>query len=329
MTQDPKNSPLIDEAIEWLVLLRSGRATPADRARFSEWQALSPEHAEAVQAAKGLWGIMHRALEAEGLAVSHHDGYRCAQPILQRWRQRWRLPALATAALLLLAASLHALHVTDLWLSDHYTGTGEQREIVLADGSRAFLNTDSALSLEYTGSLRQVRLHRGQVLFTVAPEAIRPFEVIADGARVRALGTVFEIYKEPGGEIRIIVQEHAVRIRRNGMDGGGASVQVARGEELRWGAEGDLGKPQSVNLQETSAWQRRKLFFKDRPLIEVVAEIDRYRAGAILITQSTLRDLKVSGIFPLDDPEAVLSAVQKALDLQVTHLSPWLVLLHY
>ncbi len=106
--------------------------------------------------------------------MSHDDGYRCAQPILQRRLQRWRLPALATAALLLLAAGLHALHVTDRWLSDHYTGTGEQRAIVLADGSRAFLNTDSALSLEYTESVRQVRLHCGQVLFTVAPRPSGP-----------------------------------------------------------------------------------------------------------------------------------------------------------
>ncbi|MGH8471346.1 MAG: FecR family protein [Gammaproteobacteria bacterium] len=209
MPQDPKNNPLLDEAIEWLVLLRSGRATPADHARFAEWQALSPEHAEAFRAAKGLWGILHLAREAEG-PVSRHDGYRGAQPVLQRWR----LAALATAALLLLAAGLHALHVTDRWLSDHYTCTGEQREVVLADGSRAFLNTDSALSIDYTESIRQVRLHRGQVLFTVAPEAVRPFEVIADDARVQALGTVFEVYKEPGGEIRVIVQEHAVRIRR-------------------------------------------------------------------------------------------------------------------
>ncbi|MGH8650770.1 MAG: FecR/PupR family sigma factor regulator [Gammaproteobacteria bacterium] len=88
MPQDPKNNLLVDEAIEWVVLLRSGRATPADHARFAEWQALSPEHTEAVKTAKGLWGIMHLAIEAEGLPVSPHDGYRCAQPILQRWLQR-------------------------------------------------------------------------------------------------------------------------------------------------------------------------------------------------------------------------------------------------
>ncbi|MGH8650771.1 MAG: FecR domain-containing protein [Gammaproteobacteria bacterium] len=82
---------------------------------------------------------------------------------------------------------MHALHVTDLWLSDHYTGTGEQREIVLADGSRAFLNTDSALSLEYTESLRQVRLHRGQVLFTVAPRGRPPLR----GDRGRRAGAGF------------------------------------------------------------------------------------------------------------------------------------------
>lgn len=330
MPQDPKNNPLVDDAIEWLALLRSGHATPADHARFTEWQALSPEHAEAFQAAKELWGIMHLALEEEALPVNCHDGYRGVPPIRQRWPQRWRLAVLATAALLLLAAGLHALHVTDLWLSDHYTGTGEQREVVLADGSRAFLNTDSALSVEYTGAMRQVRLHRGQVLFTVAPKPIRPFEVIADDARVRALGTVFEVYKEPGDAIRVIVQEQAVRIRRDvtGTGAAGPSVRVAGGEQLRWRPNQGLGAPHPVNLRETSAWQRHKLFFKDRPLAQVVAEIDRYRAGAILITDSALKDLRVFGIFPLDDPDGALEAVHQALGLDLTYISPWLVLLH-
>ncbi len=162
------------------------------------------------------------------------------------------------------------------------------------------------------------------------PEAIRPFEVIADDARVRALGTIFEIYKEPGGAIRVIVQEHAVRIRRDMTDtsAAGPSVRVGGGEQLLWRSDRRLAAPEPINLRETSAWQRRKLFFKDRALAQVVAEIDRYRAGAILIPDPDLKDLRVSGIFPLDDPDGALEAVHKALDLDLTRISPWLVLLH-
>ncbi|MGH8650772.1 MAG: FecR family protein [Gammaproteobacteria bacterium] len=97
---------------------------------------------------------------------------------------------------------------------------------------------------------------------------------------------------------------------------------------MRWRPNRGLGAPEPINLPETSAWQRRKLFFKDRPLARVVAEIDRYRAGAILITDPELKDLRVSGIFPLDDPDGALEAVHKALDLDLTRISPWLVLLH-
>ncbi|MGH8582692.1 MAG: hypothetical protein ACREWG_07850 [Gammaproteobacteria bacterium] len=103
-------------------------------------------------------------------------------------------------------------------------------------------------------------------------------------------------------------------------------MQVSHGEELRYRSSQRLGAPQPVNLRETSAWQRRKLF-KDRPLSQVIADTDRYRGGVILITDPVLKRLRVSGIFPLDDPGA-LEAVHKALDLDLTYVSPWLVLLH-
>jgi transmembrane sensor len=68
----------------------------------------------------------------------------------------------------------------DRYFSDYHTGTGEIRDIRLADGSHVLLNTDSAVSVDYQAAKRQIILHHGQARFSVAQDVQRPFEVQAD-----------------------------------------------------------------------------------------------------------------------------------------------------
>jgi transmembrane sensor len=107
----------------------------------------------------------------------------------------------------------------------------------LGDGSTVLLNTDTALSLADDEETRRLRLHHGQAVFTVAPDPDRPFEVEAAGGRIRALGTVFEVY-ENAGRVAITVQEHAVQVRIGPESGvGGRAMVVTGGERLRYDSE--------------------------------------------------------------------------------------------
>lgn len=46
---------LSDEAIDWLVVLSSGRATQEDHAAFDEWRQTSPAHELAAREAETIW----------------------------------------------------------------------------------------------------------------------------------------------------------------------------------------------------------------------------------------------------------------------------------
>ncbi|MGH8534414.1 MAG: FecR family protein [Gammaproteobacteria bacterium] len=131
-------------------------------------------------------------------------------------RRALRRAGWALAASLAALALLHHFHYTDHWLSDYHTATGEQTLVRLADGSTALLNTDTALSLGGDLETRRLRLHHGQALFTVAPDPARPFEVEAAGGRIRALGTVFEVYENAGQG-----GDHRARARGPGTPGPG------------------------------------------------------------------------------------------------------------
>lgn len=330
MSRDLREPDPSEEAIAWFVRLRSGEAMAEERRCCAAWRAANVENERAYAEIERLWGDIGALLQdGAGPAATRARG--TARPALgARRRYLWR-GALAAGLLGALAALLHTLHWTDPWLSDYYTASGEQREIRLADGSVVLLNTDSSLSLADTAAARRIVLDRGQARFTVAPDPGRPFEVVAGAATVRALRTVFEVHRLSEAATRVVVQEHAVALRIEGATGAGQATtvrEIAVGQAIAYRAGEPLGRAEAVDLARTTAWQSRRLLLSDRPLAEAIAELNRYRRGTILITDDRIEGLRVTGVFPLDDPEGALRAIEAGLDLRTTRLGPLVVLLY-
>jgi transmembrane sensor len=118
-------------------------------------------------------------------------------------RRRWSAIAASAAALGLIAGGL----VWDrLRLPTYATAIGEQRSIELADGSTVELNSRSKIRIRYSEHERNVELLEGQALFHVAKSHGRPFVVSADGTRVRAVGTQFDVYKKHTGTLVTVIE---------------------------------------------------------------------------------------------------------------------------
>ncbi|MCK9396380.1 MAG: FecR family protein [Methylobacter sp.] len=379
---EPSIPELKQQAIDWLVRLRSDDLSDGEMYAFADWLSQDHAHSSAFVAAENLFNNMVLAAKspvpgAEEQAESsqpqkkilaNNELQRCQapSPAGESWDERDKTnnlyhphPSLLpqgrrsrqlcrylsskhytrwmTASLVLAAAWLFAVilvipqqsHLFDDYLSDYHTETGELREIQLADGSRLLLNTNTAVSVDFKNSIRQITLYHGQASFTVAKDMQRPFEVVSDGLIVRALGTVFEVYNPDSSEISVTVQEHAVAVRaQTTAEQHFASVSVQEGQQLRYRPGGTLQQPEPVELNQTTAWQQHRLFINDRPLSELIEELDRYRVGRIFLSDEKLKNLRITGIFSLDNPNDVLNSVRKVLALEETRLGPWWVLLH-
>ncbi len=178
------------------------------------------------------------------------------------------------------------------------------------------LNTDTAV---YQDAARQITLHHGQVQFTVTGDKARPFTVRADEFEVRALGTVFEVYRKASGDIDVSIQEHSVAasLPANGNALQKPPVLVQQGQQLLYTyGSGTLNPPETTNSELDGAWRQHRVIVKDRPLAELVVEIERYRPGRIILGGSNLNNLHVTGLFSLADPDEALSKVQKILGLK-------------
>ncbi|MEP9380625.1 FecR domain-containing protein [Aquabacter sp. CN5-332] len=296
---------LSDQAIDWMVRLNSGTAGENERSGFLAWRALSPEHEAAAREAEALW---------EGLGAAGGRVRADGKATRGRLTRRTLIAGGVFAAIGLGAAASDPLRRRIL--ADYSTGVGEAREVVLPDGSRAWLNSSTSLALDYSGLRRGVRLLEGQALFTVVPEPARPFVVAAANGWTRAVGTAFDVDMR-AESVAVTVVEGTVAV---GIDGGSPEgVMVRADQAVRYGLQG-VAAPQSVDAGMATAWRRGKLIFNRRPLEDVVSELQRHTHTRIVIAGSSLKALEVTGVFDLNDPQSVLETIEQTLPVRVLRL---------
>lgn len=299
---------LSDEAIDRIVYLSSGRATEQDHLQFANWRHQSPQHEMAAREAEALW----HGIDTAGKSIRKST----------KQRNITRRTLLGLTAAITTGAALHQSALIGPHLYANYvTGTGEQRSITLIDGSTVLLNAGSALSVNISDKERRIILHEGQALFTVAKDNTRPFIVEAHNGQTRALGTVFDVDIQPR-QVSVTVVEGTVGVttdaKLNSVDKNIVVMQA--NSRIHYQESGFISAPKQVNSDMETAWRRGKLIFNAKPLGAVIAELERYRSGKIILIGQQLQSLKVTGVFDLTQPEEILQAIETTLPVSVTRL---------
>lgn len=220
----------------------------------------------------------------------------------------------AAASVAAVAVALPALGPLSGLYADHATAVGDRKRVSLADGSVVVLNTATAISVDYSAKERRIVLHDGEALFDVAKDAARPFIVVAGGVEVRAVGTAFVVRVKNASE-HVTVSEGIVEVKMGDFP----PMRIAAGQRLDVG-EGDSFKLRTVDIDAATAWQRGKLIFNRRRLESVVAELQRYRAGRIVVLGDSLKALEVTGVFDLDDTDRILRTIEETTKARVVQM---------
>ena len=314
-----------EAAIDWLVLMRSGAATATERRELEEWLARSPDHQRAWL---GLAGRVDAAFAPAREVNQRHPGQADAlasalvgSAAWSRRRRRLLQGALAVGGMGVATGLLidRQIPLGDL-LSDWQTGTGERRDIELADGSRLLLNARSAADSAMTDAHRGLRLRRGEVIVDAVAGA-RSF--VLAGAH----GSLWVEARQPARILLRQEEERSLAVAwRNPItlaSVGGRNRLLQPGEAAWFGPGGIAPAPDMATT--AAAWQRGQLEVHDRPLGEVVAALRPYRLGFIRISREAAR-LRVYGSYPLDDTDQALRVIGETLPLVVhRHSGGWLV----
>lgn len=294
------------EASEWIARLDADDVTAEDRARFEAWRRAHPRNARAFEELSQTW---QRFLKGAPLAHS---------PDTRRQRWSWALAA-AAAVLLTVLGSLYLQR--PIPLAPFETAVGEQLTVPLPDGSSLELNSNSLAHVDYSSRRRIIHLDRGEAFFKVAHDARRPFWVTAGGGWVRAVGTEFNVYLRPTS-LQVTVRDGTVQAGE-GRDLRTAAeldeqklapwVTLTRGQQADLAASAARKRALSADeLAEAMAWRGGTVAFENRPLAEVVAELNRYSPEQLIIEDDALRTLRVGGTFQTGPQGA--SALRRMLE---------------
>lgn len=296
---------LLEAAAHWYVALRDADADDPARAAWRRWLDADARHRQA-------WARMLALQERLGSVPGD-----LLLPTLRGARQQQRRRLLALALLAGGGASFgwYAAPPWRVLSAGLRTATGERRTVTLPDGGTLYLNTASAVDIDYGPERRVLRLHQGEVLVQTAPDPAgqRPFEVWTVDGSARALGTRYAVRREPAGT-RVAVFQDAVLLRP--ADPAAPSLRLAAGQQSLLTAR--AAAPPEPVIAGQADWVEGRLVAIDQPLGDFIAELARYRQGS-LSCDPAVAHLRLSGAFRLADTDAALENVAASLPVALRY----------
>lgn len=305
----------IEQAAAWYAHLCSGSATEADHQGCLRWRNAHPDHAAAWERVE----VLQRRMAAvpAGLAAPALSAATRAEAEMRRAVLRGMALFLGTGTLAWLGWQQP---VRQEWMADLRTGVGEQRELLLADGSQLVLNTATAVDLAFDARQRRLVLRTGEILVQTAPDPLalaghlpRPFLVETAQGRMRALGTRFLVRADDHSTL-LTVLDKAVEVRTEIGTAGTTVLQA--GQQLRLTTAGMSADGPRPADPAADAWQNGSLLADGMPLGRLLQELGRYRPGW-LGCEPSIADLRVSGAFPIPDTDRALTVLANGMPVRI------------
>jgi transmembrane sensor len=300
---------LRDQAAAWVVRMHA-EPSVVDLERFAQWRAQSPLHERAFNEVAASWMAVGEHATAPKLLAMRRDALeRARQSGRHQSRRQWSRRTLAAAIAVMILAPLLGLAWYQLRppaAQQFQTAHGEQRVIVLTDGSRMSLDAVTQVAVRYTSDVRSVELLAGRASFEVAKDLTRPLKVKAGPRTVTAIGTVFTVERAPRNVV-VTLMEGLVAVTSG--DANAAHLELRPRQELRMDDSGAVELREDIDPDQALAWREGKLIFDDESLATVVARMNNYVTTPIVVAGRTA-ELRVSGVFKAGDTSAFVDAMK-------------------
>ncbi len=186
-------------------------------------------------------------------------------------------------------------------------------EVLLADGSRIYLNRDSRLtySEKFGRNDRRVTL-KGEAFFDIAPDPSRPFIIDAGSARVRVLGTSFNVRTDNGNnEVEVFVSTGRVML---------TSSDGSRSMTLEPDFIGRLSADNSSQALNTNvnyiSWHTDMLAFEGERLSEVFADLKRTFNIDIVAADADINDFRLTSMFDNQPKDTIIQVICTTFNLR-------------
>ena len=191
---------------------------------------------------------------------------------------------------------------------------GAEYRLVLSDGTRIWLNSDTRLSYptNFEKNVREVEIH-GEAYFEVSHDTRKPFIVRTGELTVTVLGTEFNVNTRIPTHVRTTLVEGKVQVTfKEGIPyiltpGEMASTDVFSGQTT----------VEQVNIQKYIAWRHGRFCFEEATIEEIMQELSLWYDLQVEYQNQKVKQEKFSGYLPRG--ESVMSILQKIEQTSYVH----------
>lgn len=191
---------------------------------------------------------------------------------------------------------------------------GDQKEILLSDGSQIFLNGDSRVKYKknLAGDERNVYL-QGEAFFDVARNEQKPFVIGLKKAEVKVLGTSFNVKAYPEDEkmeTSVLTGKVAFKRTEGFLNRNQESMYLVPGEKGVVDRSNKSIDKLHVNNKLDVAWMNKDLHFENTSLLEITRTLYRMYGVNFKFMDGSLKDLKITANFENEKLEEVIKILE-------------------
>lgn len=307
-------NPIDLAAATWVLRHREGALSATEAEQFDKWVALDSRHL----------GAFVRLSAAE-LDLQRLSALSAGKGAESQWRSRvgpsrrvgsmrW---ATAASILILIVAGASTWLYSQRNDERYVSGIGELRHISLVDGSHMTLNTATETHVDFTDSRREVNLSRGEALFDVAKDPVRPFIVRAGHLTIEALGTAFAV-RHLDDRVDVTVTSGTVEVTDTAARNSRPKRLGVNDRVTATGVGFVKAEPLARDVVDRAlAWRQGMVAFNGESLAEAAAVLNRHNRKRLTIDDPKIAAQPIIGMFRADDIESFAKTAATVTGAQV------------
>ena len=200
---------------------------------------------------------------------------------------------------------------------------GKRSSIVLADGSKVWLNSGSKLVFPATFRKdKRVVFLEGEGIFEVAHDKSHPFVVRSGDQNIEVLGTVFNVSNYHDDKtISTVLKSGSIKIsyKNSGAIKSDESVTIKPNTLAVYNRNDQNIATQKVEIEKYFSWRDGVFIFKNDSMESIMKKVSRYYNIEIVINDTELAKTTFSGYLDVkNNVENVIKIIQETTNFDYT-----------
>jgi transmembrane sensor len=312
----------LEAASNWFVVLSDEPVSEADYSAWQDWLAKNDEHRKAWKQVETIGDMFSSFQSSESKQSARYvleEQY--SRDLNRRQLMKGMMGLTSIATLSWFSWEYTSLPVLAFsWNADFRTHVGQISSYDFNDGSKAWLNTSSAIDHNYDAQFRSVSLVTGEMFIqTQSTQENRPFIASCHHAVINAGKNAARFSVRHLSNLQTVLAVYEGRVSLTPLDGD--SIQtVQAGQEVMFTSHTvKVTRPVEAMYE---SWVRGLLIVDGMPLSDFLTEVNRYRYGYINLDPS-IADLQVVGTYPINNLDLVFSMLENSFPIRVRHSLSW------